>query len=132
MSEAHKQAPDGAPVSDQKRASVWLLALMQLAILLFSCSTLLTKFAARHPVLSWNWILLYGASLGVMAIYALCWQQFLKRVPLTTAYANRAAVMFWGMVFGALVFKETITWNMIVGVIVIFIGICLVVTGDEK
>jgi drug/metabolite transporter (DMT)-like permease len=52
-------------------------------------------------------------------------------MPLVTVYANRATAMFWSMVFGALVFHETITWNMIVGVLVIFVGIYLVVTSDE-
>ncbi len=120
--------PENAP---EKRASLKLIVLLQLAVLLFSCSMLVTKFAAQNEILSWRWILLYGASVAILGVYALCWQQFLKRVPLTTAYANRAAAMFWSMVFGALVFHETITWNMIVGVAVIFVGICLVVTGDE-
>ena len=40
--------------------------------------------------------------------------------------------MFWSMIFGALFFHETIRWNMIVGVAVIFCGIYLVVTSDAE
>ena len=36
-------------------------------------------------------MLLYGAEIGVLGIYALCWQQVIKRVELSVAYANRAA-----------------------------------------
>ena len=53
-------------------------------------------------------------------------------MPLTTAYANRSMTMLWGMVWGALLFKETISWNMILGVVVIAIGIYFVVTGDAE
>ena len=109
-----------------------LVALLQLCVLLFSTSSVVQKIAGRHPIFSWNWILLYGVSLGIIAFYALAWQQFLRRMPLTTAYANRSMTMLWGMVFGALLFKETITWNMILGVIVIAIGIYFVVTGDAE
>ena len=117
-------------VAPQKRVNLRLILLLQLAILLFACSTLLTKFAAQHAILSWSWILLYGASVFLLGVYALCWQQFLKRMPLVTVYANRASVMFWSMLFGVLIFHETITWNMLVGVLVIFGGIYLVVTSD--
>ncbi len=114
----------------EKRAGFRLILLLQMAVLLFACSTLLTKFAAQHAILSWPWIFLYGASIVLLGVYALCWQQFLKRMPLVTVYANRATAMFWSMIFGAAIFHETITWNMLVGVLVIFGGIYLVVTSD--
>ncbi len=119
----------GAP---QKRASWKLILLLQLAILLFAGCTLLMKVAAQYEPFSWNWILLFGAGIAILGSYALVWQQFLKRLPLVTVYANRAAVMFWSMIFGALFFHETIRWNMIVGVAVIFCGIYLVVTSDAE
>ena len=116
----------------EKRASWKLILLLQLAILLFAGCTLLMKVAAQYDVFSWNWILLFGTGILVLASYALVWQQFLKRLPLVTVYANRATVMFWSMIFGALFFHETIRWNMIVGVAVIFFGIYLVVTSDAE
>ncbi len=121
-----------APAPQGKRAGIGLIALLQLAVLLFSCTTLLTKFAAQYDILSWKWILYYGFSMVLLGVYAICWQQFLKRIPLTTAYANRSVAMFWSMLFGALLFQERISWNMIAGVIVIFIGVYLVVNGDAE
>ena len=116
----------------QKRAGWKLILLLQLAILLFSCCTLLMKLAAQYETLSWNWILLYGTGVFILGSYALIWQQFLKRMPLVTVYANRATAMFWSMIFGFFLFHETITWNMIAGVAVIFVGIYLVVTSDGE
>lgn len=108
------------------------ILLLQLAVLLFSVSSVLSKFAAQYGFLSWNWILFYGASLFLLGVYAVAWQQFLKNIPLTTAYANRAMAMLWSMVFGTLVFQETIKWNMVLGVAVIAAGIFVVVTADAE
>ena len=52
-------------------------------------------------------------------------------MPLTVAYANRPVTLIWGIVWGALIFGEKITWNMIAGALVIFAGIYLV-TGDNS
>ena len=73
----------------------------------------------------------YFAVLLIMAVYAVIWQQILKKLPLTVAYANKPVSLIWGMVWGTLIFKETITWNMILGAVIIFAGIYLVVTADE-
>lgn len=119
-------------IQPQKRASWKLILLLQLAIVLFSGCTLLMKVAAQYDMFSWNWILLYGLGVFILAGYALIWQQFLKRMPLVTVYANRATAMFWSMIFGYFLFHETIRWNMIVGVLIIFCGIYLVVTSDGE
>lgn len=116
-----------------KNRTDWkLIAALQLSVLLFSASSVLMKLAARHAMLSWPWIGLYFGALCIIGAYALVWQQFLKRVPLTTAYANRAMSMLWSMLFGVVIFHEAVTWNMIAGVVVIGFGIYLVVTGDEQ
>ncbi len=66
-----------------------------------------------------------------MGIYAIAWQQILKRLPLTVAYANKPVSLIWGMIWGSMLFREKITWNMILGAGIIFVGIYLVVTADE-
>lgn len=120
------------PEITKKQKVDWrLIALLQLCILAFSMSSVLEKLAANQPFLSMDWILLYAGALLIIGLYALAWQQFLKRIPLSTAYANRAMTMLWSMAFGVLFFKETITWNMVLGVIVIAVGVYFVVTGDE-
>lgn len=109
-----------------------LIVALQFCVLLFSVSSVLMKLAAMHPRLSLPWLGLYFGAICIIGLYALAWQQFLKRIPLTTAYANRAMTMLWSMMFGVLVFHEKITWNMLVGVAVIGFGVYLVVTGDTQ
>lgn len=78
-----------------------------------------------------GFVLWYGGVLGIMAVYAVVWQQILKKLPLTVAYANKPVSLVWGMLWGSFIFHEKITWNMILGALVIFAGIYLVVTSDE-
>ncbi len=127
---ADNAAQNAAP-SRKKRVSLLQIALLQLCVLLFSGASVLQKLAWNHPLPSWPFVLLLGGSLGILFLYALAWQQFLKRIPLSTAYANRAMAMLWSMLFGALLFSETIRWNMVAGVVVIAAGILIVVTADE-
>ena len=123
-----KDAPQGA----QNKASWKLILALQACVLLFAASSVLMKLAAQNPRFSFPWFALYFGALCIIGLYALAWQQFLKRVPLTTAYANRAMTMLWSMVFGVLVFGEKITWNMLAGVAIIGVGVYLVITGDER
>ncbi len=116
----------------QKKSNRKLVIALQACVLLFSASSVLMKLAAQHPFFSWPWIGLYAGALLITGLYAIAWQQFLSRIPLTTAYANRAMTMLWSMLFGALIFGERISWNMIAGVAVIAVGIYFVVTGDGE
>ena len=67
----------------------------------------------------------------IMFAYAIIWQQILKRMPLTVAYANKPVTLIWGIIWGALIFGEKITVNMLIGAAVIFAGIYLV-TGETE
>ena len=108
-----------------------LLCMLHGSLLISSLSGICSKMAARQPAFSLPFFLWYGGTLAIMFVYALVWQQVLKRMPLTVAYANRPVSLIWGMLWGSLIFQERITWNMILGAGVIFAGICLVVTADE-
>lgn len=104
---------------------------LQLSILMFASSGIFTKTASTLPFLSYKFLVLYGIAICIMFLYAVLWQQFLKYIPLTTAYANKSVSTVWTMLFGYLVFQETISLPMIIGAIVIIIGVYIVVTADE-
>lgn len=98
---------------------------------LYSLSSLFMKFAANQEIFSFAFFVLYGTSLLFLVLYAVFWQQILKRTLLTTAFANKAVIIIFGMILGAIFFKEEIKWNMLLGTAVIIIGIYLVVNEDE-
>ena len=68
----------------------------------------------------------------ILGVYAICWQQLIKKIPLNVAYANKAVTLIWGMVWGAAVFKEQITPSNIIGAVVVLAGVILMVSGEEK
>lgn len=112
-------------------SSVMTLIALHLALVLSSLSSVCSKMAAGQKFLSVRFLVYFGLVLVIMFLYAIVWQQILKRMPLTVAYANKPVTMVWGMIWGALIFKERITWNMILGAVIIFLGIYMVVSDHE-
>lgn len=107
--------------------------MLHISLLFSSLSGVCSKMASGYTdrIFSVPFIFWFGLVFVIMFGYAVIWQQILKRMPLTVAYANRPVTLIWGIVWGALIFGEKITWNMIAGALVIFAGIWLV-TGEEE
>lgn len=110
-----------------------IMPFVQLHILLFlfSLGSVCSKIAGQAEFLSVKFIIFYGLVLVILFGYALVWQQILKKLPLVTAYANKAVTVIWGLLWGTIIFKEQITiWNILGAAIIIF-GIYMVVSSDE-
>lgn len=107
------------------------LLVLHLGIVLYSASAVLLKLAGKAELFSFNFFLMIGFSLMIMIIYAVIWQFSLKRLPLSTAYANRSLSLVWGVVFGILIFKENVSLKLIAGASIILVGVILVVASDE-
>lgn len=107
------------------------LAFMHAVFVIVALGTAANKAASAYPVLSWNWILFYGLNIASLGIYALLWQQVLKRVPLTTAFCNKAVTIVWGMLFSRFFFGESIVWKQLLGAVIVMAGVVLVVSDGE-
>lgn len=103
---------------------------LHLLLAVFSLSGIMSKLAARHAFMGPGFLLWYAGMVGVLAVYAVGWQQVIKRLPLTVAYANRAVTVIWGIVWGASLFGETISWQKVVGALVVLVGVVLYSTAD--
>lgn len=108
------------------------LMMLHLLLLLYSSSGYFSKNAAKQVFFSAKFLLFYGAMLAVLAIYALGWQQIIKRLPLTTAFANKAVTVVWGIVWGTLFFGEAITPGKLAGAALIIGGVVLFVKADGE
>lgn len=105
---------------------------LHMLLLVYSLGGICSKLAGQSEFLSAKFVVFYGLVLLDLFIYALVWQQLLKKLPLVTAYANKAVTVIWGMLWGMLIFGEKITlWN-VAGALLIIIGIYLVVAADES
>ena len=88
--------------------------------------------AAQQPFLSAAFIVLYGLMLLALVTYAVGWQQVIKHLPLTTAYANKAVTVVWGILLGLAVFGEAVTPRQVIGAVIIICGIVLFVRADNE
>lgn len=104
--------------------------LLHLILLMLSIGGIFSKLASKQEFLSISFISFYVGTLIILFIYAIVWQQILKYIPLTVAYANKGMGLIWGMIFGNILFSEIITFNMIIGAIIVFIGILMVVSDE--
>lgn len=107
------------------------LIVLHIELLLFSLGGICSKLAGQHKFLSFWFIFFYGLVILNLGIYAIVWQQIIKKLPLNTAYSNKALTIAWGMLWGFLFFHEIIKWNMILGAAIVIIGVIIVVRADE-
>ena len=99
---------------------------LQAAVILYTCTDIAAKLASNYPFLSLGFVLCYGGEIMLLGFYALCWQQIIKKIDISIAYSNRAAAIFWSTLWAAAIFKEHISLQNIIGIIVIFAGIWMV------
>ena len=117
---------------DKKKPGIRDYAFLHGMLFLYAAGGLASKTASTKPFLSFEFCLFYGIMLLNLMVYAILWQQVLKKFPLSTAFSNKAITVFWGMLWGNLVFHETITIPMVIGCVLIFCGIILVVQDDGQ
>lgn len=99
--------------------------------LLYACVSIFTKYASQQEFMSWNYMLGLIAAIGVMGLYAVLWQQVLKRIELSLAYMFKGTSLIFVMLLACILFGEQITWNNIVGAIIIISGIVLFAHSSE-
>ena len=119
-------------MDDKEKAGIGQIGFMQGTVIVYSFSGVFQKLASRYPMISIQFLLFYGCSIGILFVYAVLWQMILRKVPLTTAYSNRAVSMIWSMVWSVLLFQERTSWNQILGAIVICYGIYKVMASGDK
>lgn len=106
--------------------------ILQLVILIYVGSSIVSKLASNESFLSFKFCLYYGILLLLLAIYAILWQQVLKEFPLSIAYVNKATTIIWSMLIGYFFFKEQVSLFNIIGALIVIIGIVIMIKGEEK
>lgn len=101
-------------------------------LLLYSLCGIFTKEAGKQDFLSWGFIVCYAGLLFILGIYALGWQQIIKRIPLTIAFANKAITILWGILWGVLFFHEKISVGKLVGAGIVAVGVILYTSAEKE
>lgn len=115
----------------KKKITLKDILFLQAIIMIFSASSVVAKLASGQALLSVNWILFYGLEIFLLGVYAIFWQQAIKKFDLSIAYANRAMVLLWSIVWAVLIFKEKITVQNIIGLAVVILGI-VIINAEEQ
>ena len=103
--------------------------LLYFAFLIYSFASVFAKIASGQSTLMYT-LLFIGIEVVFLGLYAVIWQQVLKRFPLVVAMSNKGIVVILGLIWSVLLFNEQITVNNIFGTLMIIIGIWMVSSDD--
>lgn len=103
---------------------------LHLNILLFSFTTVFSKAASvqlnEHGLHSmWLYVFAFLMLLNC-GIYALAWQQVIKKFELSVAYANKSVYLIWGQLWAVVIFGEHLTVMNMIGLLFVFAGVVVV------
>ncbi len=116
----------------KKKIRIRDIILLQLVIMFYTTSSIMAKFAAAQDLFSMPFLLFYGAEIMILGIYAICWQQVIKRFELSVAYANRAMVLVWSLLWAVVIFHDKVTLRNLAGIVLVILGTVIVNTAGEE
>ena len=102
------------------------------AFFIFSFVGVLSKFAANSELFSLRFFVFIGCQILVLGVYAIIWQQMLKKFALVSAMSFRGVIVILSLLWAVLIFGENITIFNIIGSLVIVLGICIVSSEEGK
>lgn len=122
----------------KRKFDIKTFAVLHFILLLYSFVGVFMKFAFQKEAQAngeefslFTFFLFAGLAVLFLGIYAILWQQVLKKMELTVAFTNKAICIIWGMLWGILFLGENITWYKIVGSLIVLPGVVLVVSSNE-
>ena len=104
----------------------WIV--LHLLFFLYSLVSVFSKLGSRTEAFSLLFFVYYGAVFLCLGLYAIGWQQILKKMSLSGAFSGKAVVILWG----ALLFGEAVTLRKIIGALVVMAGVILFSRAEEE
>ncbi len=105
--------------------------MLQAVVVIYTLNSIVAKFAENVEMLSFKFFLAYGLEVAILGVYAICWQQMIKKFDLSVAYANRAMAILWTALWALIIFKDTIGLKQAIGIGLVVIG-TIVVNWSKK
>lgn len=107
------------------------VALLQGVIIIYTISSVMSKEASAADGDLRRFVFFFGMEFVLLGIYAVLWQQMIKRFELSVAYANRSMAVVWSMIWAVVFFHDTITIQNVIGVLLVVIGMFIINTDME-
>lgn len=102
------------------------ILLLQVIIIIYTISSVMAKLASSSAEEPFRMLVFLGLEFVILAIYAVLWQQMIKRFELSVAYANRAMAILWSMIWAVIFFHDEITFRNVLGVLIVLLGMVIV------
>ena len=106
------------------------ILMLQAVVVIYTLSSVVAKFATGKELFSFSFFLFYGLEIGILGVYAILWQQMIKRFDLSIAYANRAMALLWSALWSVFLFEEGLGPKQIAGIVLVILG-TMVVNADN-
>ncbi len=107
------------------------IVLLQAVIIIYTVSSVMSKQASASGGNLLRFGVFFGMEFVVLGVYAVLWQQMIKRFELSVAYANRSMAVVWSMVWAVLFFHDSITVQNVAGVLLVVAGTWIINTETE-
>lgn len=115
----------------KKKIVIKDILLLQSVFIIYSISSVIAKFASEQNILSFPFVFFACLEVAILGLYAILWQQIIKKFELSIAYANKAMTLLWGLLWGFFIFHEKITAFKVCGILLVIIGI-LIMNGEKE
>ncbi len=115
----------------KERISVKNILILQGVVVIYTLSSVVAKFATGQELFSFSFFVFYGLEILILGIYAILWQQMIKRFDLSVAYANRAMALLWSAIWAIVLFHDTLALRQILGIAFVVLG-TVIVNSDQK
>ena len=103
--------------------------LLILSKFIYSLTSIFSKMASKEVFLSRMFCVYYAIVIFILGIYAIIWQQALKKVPLSIAMLFKPLALVLSILWAVILFSETMNFKLVIGITIIIIGI--IVAGAE-
>lgn len=116
----------------KKKIDIKSIILLEITFFIYALSSVFSKTAMYHNPTLVHIVIFYGLSILMLGIYAILWQQILKKMDLSTAFSNKGITIIWGLLLGAIFFQEKITIGEIIGSMIVIAGIVVMMQEKEE
>ena len=108
------------------------ILVLQAVIVLYTFSSVAEKLASGQEPFSAPFLLFYLAELTILGVYALLWQQLIRKFELSVAYANRAMALLWSLLWAVVLFHDRVTVKNGIGAVLVIVGTVIVNGGENR
>ena len=115
----------------KKKITLKDILILQAVIIIYTLSSVTAKLASGKELFSFSFFMFYGLEIVILGVYALLWQQMIKKFELSIAYANRAMALLWSAIWAIVLFKDSLSIKQIIGIAIVILG-TIVVNSDKK